>query len=213
MNKILQLLKNRFVQLGGIAAIFYFGLLANKDNQDGLGYRLSKENITKNISEANQRAHFIISSIQEVNAIASGAVPPEEAKIRLAKYQHKNITENFSFLKTEDLEEGRGEEKIKCDDEVNVTYEIYIKQNNVKLESVDQEKIIIGSNIHPVLEQKIWGMKKNGERIIHIPYHLRPSDNKLVALLKFNETDLYYHVKVNNFHASDAHLECVWIPN
>ncbi len=209
MNLIFDILRNKFVRLLGVGLVFYFGLMADKTDENSLGYRLSSDNIKKNWQEANQQGRFIMSSISDVNQLAAGQVSAEEVKRKFAGYKQASIDENYTGLKSEDEAMGLGDE-VKCNDEVDVSYEIYVKESGTLLDEIKNEKFFIGSNKHPVLEQKIAGMKKGGIRKINVPRHLRPSDIKLSSLLKFNETDLFYKVTLHNFTLSDTHFECLW---
>ncbi len=209
MKTILNLLRNPLVKILGLCAVFYFGLLANKKDPESLGNRLSKENINRNIDEVKYRGQYIMENIKNVKKVEAGEISADELREKFGQ-EHRPLfdVQNYNFLKTQDLEKGFGTDELKCNDEAEISYGIYIKDGETQLEFFNKEKLLIGSKKNVLLEQKIIGMKRDSVRIINIPRDLKPFDKKLSLLLKFNETDLFYKVILHDFSHTKSVAKC-----
>lgn len=202
---IFSLLRYRIVKIVGAGVVLYFGLMGHKENPDSLGYRLSKDNVSKHINEIKERSTYIATTIRDVKGVEAGALPVETLKNRAS---NKLIIHNNQHAEARDEVVGTGENIVKCGDQAKISYSIYIKENNVELEKEEGRVIIIGSKKNKLLEEKIMGMKEGGVRIIEIPRNFQAFDPKLAALLKFNETELFYRIKLLQFAKSLENITC-----
>jgi len=206
---ILNLLRNPLIKILGLCAVFYFGLLANKKDPESLGNRLSKENISRNIDEAKYQSQYIIENIKNAKRLEAGEISAEELREKFGQEnQPLTDSQDYHFLKTQDLELGVGSDELSCNDEAEISYGIYIKDGGSQLEFFNKEKLLIGSKKNVLLEQKIVGMKRGATRIIDIPRDLKPFNKKLALLLKFNETDLFYKIILHDFNHTKSASTC-----
>lgn len=183
MKTIMELLRKPWIKIIGVGLVFYFGLLSNKEDPNGLGNRLSANNLQKNFNEVQEKSRFIISNI-------SGVPQVPENKI-VANY---DPLQNFVLVTTQEVDSGSGDATLKCGDEAEFSYDLRVKDSANQLEFAPHQKLIIGSNTNALLEKKITGMKVGGSRIINVPRNFQSSDNKIAFLQKFNEADLQYKV-------------------
>lgn len=199
--KINELLRNPIIKIIGIVAIIYFALFADKKNPESLGHRFAKDKIEKNLHEAKQKSSFIITNVN---------LAQQMAKEKDAKNVAGNNSENRKPVATsiEDLEEGSGDEKIICGDEVVISYGLYTKQGR-QIQFQASEKLIIGVKSNWLIEQNIIGMKQGGIRNINIPQGYEANDKKLTEMLKFNASDLQYRITVLTIiHHPDSGILC-----
>ncbi len=193
MKTVIELLRKPLVKIIGLALVIYFGLFADKKNPDSLGNRLSSDRIKQNIDQAQEKGAFILSNIDKARQIGAGGT-----------VEVVEPSQNFSTITVQDIEDGEGDEILKCGDEAEIAYDIHVAGSNGQLEFVPQEKLLIGSNANRLLERKIIGMKSGGERIINVPRDFKSANQKLSFLLKFNEAALQYNVRLLKFSASNS---------
>lgn len=205
MKTIFLLLRNPFIKIIGVVIVLYFGLFNNKENKSSLGYRLSKENISKNIDEVKEHSTYIVATINDVKSVEAGLLPAEVLRERASRnqprYSYDDVT---SYIE----EEGNGVNKVECGDQAKISYKIYVKATNVELDNVENQVLIIGSKKNKLLEDHLIGIKEGAVKIINIPKHSKVADTKLASLLKFNETDLYYKIKLLKFSKSLESINC-----
>lgn len=192
MKTVMELLRKPLVKIIGLVLVMYFGLFYDKKNPDGLGNRLSSERIAANFNEAQEKSTFILSNLEKARKLRGGAPVIEGDSLQ-----------NFSVVTVQDTAFGTGDDIVKCGDEVEISYDIRAVGSNNQLTFIPKEKLIIGSNSNALLERKIIGMKSKGTRSINVPRDFKSNNQKLAALLKFNEVDLQYNVELLNFHPSN----------
>lgn len=193
MKTVIDLLRRPLIKIIGLALVLYFGLFADKQNPDSLGNRLSVDNIKQSLFEAQQKSAFIFSNIDQARKLKPSPLAAPFDPLQ-----------NFVTATINDVEIGSGEVALKCGDEAEISYAIYVATSSNPLESVPQEKLLVGSNINALLERKIIGMKKGGVRLINIPQDFQSTNQKLAFLLKFNETNLQYRISLLEFHAANS---------
>lgn len=195
MKTVMEMLRNPIIKITGLVLVLYFALFHDKKNPDSLGNRLSSERIAKNFHEVQEKSTFIMSNIEKARSLGGTAAVASGEPLQ-----------NFSTITTQDIEIGGGGGALKCADEAEISYDIRVVGSPNHLEFVPKEKLVIGSNMNPIIERKIIGMKKGGSRIIKIPKDFKSSNQKLAFLLKFNEADLQYAVTIINFGAASSNV-------
>lgn len=199
METIMKLLRQPLIKIIAVFLILYFGLLSNKKDPDGLGNRLSSQNLKQDFQEVKEKSNFIITNIQRAKDLnggkASTAFDP---------------TQDFVQIGVKDVQIGNGE-VLKCGDLAEVSYDIRVVGSPNQLEFIPKEKILIGSNKNLLLEKKIVGMKKGGSRVLNIPRDFKSTNQKLEFLLKFNSTDLQYNVTLLDFTRAEPNsvVDCL----
>ena len=195
----MELLRNPIIKITGLVLVLYFALFYDKKNPDSLGNRLSSERIAKNFHEAQEKSTFIMSNIERAHNLRGAT----------AATASSDPLQNFSTLTIQDVEIGKEGGALKCGDEAEISYDIRVAGSTNQLEFVPKEKLVIGSNVNPMIERKIVGMKKGGLRIIKIPKDFKSSNQKLAFLLKFNEAELQYAVTlINSGMANNSNVSC-----
>ena len=199
MKTVMELLRNPIIKITGLVLVLYFALFYDKKNPDSLGNRLSSERIAKNFHEAQEKSTFIMSNIERAHNLRGAT----------AATASSDPLQNFSTLTIQDVEIGKEGGALKCGDEAEISYDIRVAGSTNQLEFVPKEKLVIGSNVNPMIERKIVGMKKGGLRIIKIPKDFKSSNQKLAFLLKFNEAELQYAVTlINSGMANNSNVSC-----
>ena len=199
MKTVMELLRNPIIKITGLVLVLYFALFYDKKNPDSLGNRLSSERIAKNFHEAQEKSTFIMSNIERAHNLRGAT----------AATASSDPLQNFSTLTIQDVEIGKEGGALKCGDEAEISYDIRVAGSTNQLEFVPKEKLVIGSNVNPMIERKIVGMKKGGLRIIKIPKDFKSSNQKLAFLLKFNEAELKYAVSlINSGMANNSNVSC-----
>jgi len=168
----------------GVSLVLYFGLFYNDESYDSLSKRLAPERVKKNLSEVQEKSKFIFSNINEARNVVAGR----------GVESHFDDEQSFATISTNDIEIGKGENYLQCGFEAEISYDLRIKDSPSSIESIEKEKIIIGSGENLLFERKLLGMKVDGVRSIDIPRNFNSSNQKLAFTLKFNEADLQYRV-------------------
>ncbi len=208
MNIIYILLKNKLVRILGIFLVLYFGLLRDKSNPESLGNRLSKERLQENIAQIHNQSQFIISTIKDSQDVAQGKISVQEAQKKFSNQQPIEYKEDLTILSIKDEKIGEGENSPKCNDEADISYEIYLKDGKTQLDLIENQKILIGSHANYFIEENLLSMKLKGVRVIDIPKNFQTKNTKLASLLKFNEVDLVYKITLNSFRPTDNLFNC-----
>jgi hypothetical protein len=173
MNKISNnLIKNPLFKIIGIILIIYFALFDNKENPQSLANRLSVKQLQQNASEVKEKTHFILYNLQN------------------AKEAQKIIVE--------DKEVGIGE-SLRCLDEADLSYKIFVKNISKEIEEIHEKKILIGGRKNLIIERNVVGMKAGGVRIINVPSAFQTTDEKLSQLFKTYSSDVKYEVSLLKF--------------
>lgn len=180
MNKILDFLRIPLVKIIGICAILYLALFSEKQNPNSLGNRLSKEKVTKNLSDAKERSRFIISNVRTT----------KEAAIKQDKIYQPDAGAKISI---EDIDVGKGDIAVSCGSTVEFSYGIY-SSDNKQIKVVSSEKLVVGGGTNKIIENNIFGMRQGGIRNIKIPHNFKTDNRDMTDLLKFYNADIRYQL-------------------
>lgn len=195
---MVKLLQNPLIKTIGIVLILYLALFKDKSNPSSLGNRLSVNNIKKNINEATDKGKFIV---QKIDDVEKNKIKPTPKKGHYS-VKRANINKRKSSAQTyviiEDSNIGSGEEILSCGDLATISYQIYINDNE-KILSIDSTMLPIGSNLLPILEKNIIGMKKEGIRQIIVPQNSKIEDKNFAILVKAHKSDLKIGVVLHSF--------------
>lgn len=184
----MKLLHNPLIRFVGIAAVLYFALLANKNNPESLGNRLSPQNIKQNLSEMTERGKFITTNVK-----AAKAYSIEQMKDNVANSENVNSA---------------GKIVANCGAEVDFILTINTA-NGKNLKSYPKQTITIGSKQNKFLEEKLIGMTSGVIREIMIQQQFQTDDVELQSLIKEANSDLIYQIVVDKIiPASNPQTNC-----
>lgn len=214
--------KNPIIRAIGVGLVLYFALFYKKDNPESLGNRFSSENIRDNIKQINQKGSSIVNGIalaknQEATLKRGGLLNNINSVDQVNQNSQVDQDSNAKLgveikpievkplvgdhIITTDREIGHGAD-LSCGKVAEISYKIILKNSKQEIQSVDLEKILIGSGVNPLIENKIVGMKQGGVREIEVFQSFKTEDKKLAALLEQN-SDLIYTVHLISVSAAN----------
>lgn len=193
MNNVLSLLRIPLVKFVGAVVILYFALFSNKHDPESLRNRLSKERISQNLHDVQEKGRFIVSNVKTAQNLSRENNP------------YQNIENKISI---KEVKIGDGDKEVSCGNEVEISYQIFVDDGS-QIKNVSLEKIIVGSNIHEIIEQNIVNMKQGGIKIIDIPKGFNSNDSTINALLKSYNSGIRYQIHLLSLKSnSDTKLSC-----
>lgn len=193
MKNVLGFLSIPLVKFIGIGIIIYFALFSNTNDSASLRNRLSKERVNKNLQDAKEKSRFIISNVRTAQSISK------------EKIINPDIANKISL---EDVTIGTSADVVRCGSEVEISYGIF-SDNNLQIKTVSSEKLVVGSNINPIVEKNIFDMKQGGIRNIKIPKGFVTNNNHINEQIKFYNSGIRYQVYLLSLTTNlDTTLSC-----